>query len=88
MQRHATARAPLSDWVIRIRAARVSNFHELKRLFGSADIAFGWTIFDIGGNNYRLIADVDYRMGRVYIKAFLTHAEYDTWNKHMRQGGD
>ncbi|NJK46720.1 MAG: type II toxin-antitoxin system HigB family toxin, partial [Pleurocapsa sp. SU_196_0] len=46
--------------------AHIAHFHELKSLFGSADVANGFTIFDIGGNNYRLITDVDYRMGRVY----------------------
>ena len=81
---HPNAQAPLTDWIIRIRAARVAHFHELRDLFNSADVAHGFTIFDVGGNNYRLITDVDYQMGRVYIKAFLTHIEYDGWNKSMR----
>ena len=85
MIRHPNATAALTDWIIPIRAARPANFHELKDTFGSADVAHHLTIFDIGGNNYRLIADVDYAMGRVYIKAFLTHSEYDEWNKRMRR---
>ena len=85
MTRHPNASAPLTDWIIHVRAAQFSNFHELRETFGSADVAHHLTIFDIGGNNYRLITDVDYSMGRIYIKAFLTHAEYDEWNKQMRK---
>ena len=85
MTRHPNASAPLTDWIIHVRAAQFSNFHELRETFGSADVAHHLTIFDIAGNNYRLITDVDYSMGRIYIKAFLTHAEYDEWNKQMRK---
>jgi mRNA interferase HigB len=83
MEQHAHARAPLTDWIIRIRAARPAHFHELRTVFGSVDAGHGFTIFDIGGNNFRLITDVDYATGRVYIKAFLTHAEYNVWNAQM-----
>ena len=34
-------------------------------------------VFNIGGNKYRLIADVHYNRGKVYIHRILTHAEYD-----------
>jgi mRNA interferase HigB len=84
MSTYPKAQVPLIAWVIQIRAARVAHFHELKEIFNSVDTAHGFTIFDIGGNNYRLITDVDYQMGRVYTKTFLTHTEYDNWNKTMR----
>jgi mRNA interferase HigB len=85
MTRHPNATPALSDWIIHVRAAQFANFHDLRQVFGNADVAHGFTIFDIAGNSYRLIADVDYSMGRIYIKAFLTHAEYDEWNKQMRK---
>jgi mRNA interferase HigB len=85
MTRHPNATPALTDWIIHVRAAQFANFHELRQVFGSADVAYDLTIFDISGNNYRLIADVDYAMGRIYIKAFLTHTEYDEWNKQMRK---
>jgi mRNA interferase HigB len=98
MTRHPNATPALTDWIIHVRAAQFANFHDLRQVFGSADVAYDLTIFlaphqhltglgrfDIAGNNYRLIADVDYAMGRIYIKAFLTHAEYDEWNKQMRK---
>jgi mRNA interferase HigB len=85
MTRHPNATPALTDWIIHVRAAQFANFHDLRQVFGSADVAYGFTIFDVSGNNYRLIADVDYAMGRIYIKAFLTHTEYDEWNKAMRK---
>jgi mRNA interferase HigB len=35
------------------------------------------TVFNVGGNNYRLIAYIDYRYRKVFIRAILTHAEYN-----------
>ena len=37
----------------------------------------GVTVFDIGGNKYRLVVTMRYDLGRVYIRHVLTHAEYD-----------
>ena len=37
----------------------------------------GLTVFDIGGNKYRLIASIHYNRRKVYVRAVLTHAEYD-----------
>lgn len=47
------------------------------------DTAEGRTIFDIGGNRYRLIAVIHYNRSKVYIRHVLTHAEYDRgdWKK-------
>ena len=50
---------------------------ELRRTFGTADFVGDLTVFDIGGNKYRLIAFVHYRAKAVYIKHVLTHREYD-----------
>jgi mRNA interferase HigB len=61
-----------------MRRARFSKPGELLAVFGSADLIGGArVVFDIGGNKYRLIADVNYGKGRVYIRAVLTHEEYD-----------
>jgi mRNA interferase HigB len=84
MEQHPNAKAPLMDWMIKIRAARPSHIHDLRQIMGSVDVAYNLTIFDIGGNNFRLVADVVYEVGRVYIKEFMTHAEYNEWNKQMR----
>jgi mRNA interferase HigB len=39
------------------------------------------TVFNIGGNKYRLVAAIHYNRARIYIRAILTHRHYDkgTW---------
>jgi mRNA interferase HigB len=45
-----------------------------------------YTIFDIGGNNYRLVVIVRYRFKKVFVHKVMTHREYDDWNKLYRKG--
>ena len=45
--------------------------------FPHADIVGERTVFNIGGNKYRLIARVNYRTQKVFILAVLTHVDYD-----------
>ena len=42
-------------------------------------------IFSIKGNRYRLIVRIEFKGRRIYIKEFLTHAEYDkgAWKKWL-----
>ena len=44
-------------------------------LFGNA-CTLRWVI-DIGGNNLRLIAFIEFRDNRMYVKHIVTHSEYD-----------
>ncbi|MCL1463001.1 type II toxin-antitoxin system HigB family toxin [Argonema galeatum] len=53
------------------------NLDELRQDFASADLVVNLTVFNIGGNNYRLITLVDYEKQKVFIRHVLTHAEYD-----------
>lgn len=58
------------------------NFQDAKATFGQADVATGVTgrtatIFDIGGNKYRIVAHIDYRRQTVKIEAVMDHKEYD-----------
>jgi len=63
-----------------MKTRRISNFAELRELFPSDDQVANKTVFNIGGNKYRLIAAVHHNRGRVYIRAILTHREYDKGN--------
>ena len=57
------------------RAAWVS-LDDLRKDFPSADGVGIFTVFNIKGNQFRLIAEVNYRTGRVFVRHVLTHAEY------------
>ena len=66
-------------WIQSVRASAWRNPDELKSTFPSASFVGGLTVFNIGGNKYRLAAFVHYRCGAVYIKRIGTHQEYDQW---------
>jgi len=53
------------------------SFADLKRVFRSVDKVGKFTVFDVGGNKYRLIAAIHYNRKKVYIRHVLTHAGYD-----------
>ena len=76
-RKHARARKPLANWEKVVRAAAWKNSEEMKRTFNSVDYDDPRTIFNIGGNNLRLIALVDFNKQLVKVAGVMTHAEYD-----------
>jgi mRNA interferase HigB len=46
-------------------------------MFPSADQVGKLTVFNIGGNKVRLMAAIHYNRKKIYIRAVLTHSEYD-----------
>ena len=76
-------RNALAQWYKLIKQNEFSSFVELRELFPSADQVGKLTVFNIGGNKIRLIAAIHYNRKKVYIRAVLTHAEYDQerWKK-------
>jgi len=76
-RRQAKARKPLANWEKIVRAASWKNAGEMKRTFNSVDYADRKTIFDVGGNNFRLIALVDFGKQLVQVIDVMTHAEYE-----------
>lgn len=79
---HPDAEIPLKAWRRLIRAAMHTSPHQTKAAFPAADfLGSGVTVFDIGGNKYRLVVTMRYDLQRVYIRHVLTHAEYDRLSK-------
>jgi mRNA interferase HigB len=76
-RRYNKAAKPLANWEKVVRAASWKNSQELKRTFNSVDYFEGRAIFNIGGNNFRLIAMIDYQEQVVDVIDVLTHVEYD-----------
>ena len=75
--RYPAARDPLLKWYRIVSQTDLASFAELRAAFSAADQVGKLTVFDIGGNKYRLIAAIHYNRRRVYIRHVLTHAEYD-----------
>ena len=68
---------PLDAWFRIAKKALWRNLAEVRKSFSSADAVGKWTVFNIKGNQYRLVAEINYVFGRIYIRHVLTHAEYD-----------
>ncbi|CAM5525760.1 type II toxin-antitoxin system HigB family toxin [Eoetvoesiella caeni] len=75
--KHPQAEAALLGWRRVIEKNRFINWAALTSAFGSVDKVDELTVFNIGGNKYRLIAYVRFEKQIVYIKAVLTHQDYD-----------
>ncbi|MFA7269256.1 MAG: type II toxin-antitoxin system HigB family toxin [Sterolibacterium sp.] len=74
---HPQADEPLQGWRRVIEKNRFGSWAELKMAFNTIDKVGELTVFDIGGNKYRLIAHIRFEKQIVYIKAVLTHRNYD-----------
>ena len=73
---HAGAANAMYAWCKIVAGARWESFDGLRQLFPSADLVDGLVVFNIGGNKVRLIAGIDFKFKRVYVKEIHTHAEY------------
>ena len=82
---HPQAKAALTAWFRIMEHGSFSDFNALKATFGAADYLAPYTIFDIGGNKFRLIAVVHYDRRRVYVRHVFTHADYDRWTDQIRK---
>lgn len=83
---HPDAQGPLQAWLALMQNSSFASFDELRRVFARADRVAGLTVFDTGGNKYRLIAAIHYNRGKVYVRHVLTHTDYDrgTWKGRNR----
>jgi mRNA interferase HigB len=75
--RHADSLGPLIAWFRVARKAEWRGLADVREDFPSADQVGEVLIFNIKGNRYRLIARVNHAGQRIFLKALLTHAEYD-----------
>jgi len=75
---HPGAEAAL-DVCYRVAKSSVwGNLQEVRRVYPHADAVGRWTVFNIWGNRYRLIAEIGYRSRVVFVRHILTHSEYDS----------
>jgi mRNA interferase HigB len=67
----------LALWYKTVKKAAWRGLNEVRKDYPSADQVGNVLIFNVLGGNYRLIVRVTYPGQRIYIKALLTHREYD-----------
>src|SRR5437879_5075123 len=84
--KHPDAKPGLEHWLRIAKAAEWQSLGDTRLTFSHADevkVASGntVTVFNVAGRKYRLVVAIKYRWGIVYIRDFMTHAEYnkDRW---------
>lgn len=78
---HPEAKKPLETWHHVVVNATWKKFADVRQTYPHADYVDHWTIFNVGGNKYRIISNVIFENGDVHVRRVLTHAEYskDRW---------
>ncbi|HGM7400797.1 type II toxin-antitoxin system HigB family toxin [Serratia bockelmannii] len=77
-EQYPDAEQPLKAWLDEAKKANWQSPMEIKELYRSASILKNSrVVFNIKGNDYRLVTSIFYAAGWVYIKFIGTHKQYD-----------
>lgn len=77
---HADVREKLKSWLSETKKADWKRSHDIKQKYASASFLAGnRVVFNIKGNDYRLLTKIDYENQYVLIEKIGTHAEYSKW---------
>lgn len=75
---HPDAKVALQDWVQKVKKSEWCCFADVKKTFSSADsVGNQRYVFNIKGNNFRLVVVIKFTIQFVYIRFIGTHKEYD-----------
>lgn len=78
---YSDAQGPLESWHEETIKANWSTPQAVKDQYGGASICGNnRVVFNIGGNKYRLVVEIQYQAGIVWVKFIGTHAQYDKIN--------
>lgn len=76
--KHPASKASLAAWYDHAKGADWRSPQDIKDDFRSVDfVGDNRVIFDVGGNNYRIVARISYTFKQVMVKFVGTHKEYD-----------
>lgn len=78
---YTEATQSVQDWRTIFKANTWRSLNEIQESYSpTIDEVYGYTVFNIKGNKYRLIVRINYYTQAIYFKKFLTHAQYDKIN--------
>ena len=82
VKKHPDAKSALQHWYRLMKSGQFRSFAALRAIFPDADQVERLTVFNIG-RKVRLVAAIHYNRRKIYIRAMLTHEEYDkgTWKE-------
>lgn len=90
-KRYAAARGELALWVRLVEKAKWRYLLDVQKDFTTAEAVpvrkVSYTVFNICRNQFRLIVMINYPKGILWVKNFLTHAEYskNTWKRVLEK---
>ena len=85
-KQHPEAKERLLNWHKLMEECNAQDFNELKQTFNTADyVPKKFTVFNVGGNEYPIVAVVIYDIEKVYLRFVGTHTEYNKWSKDNRK---
>jgi mRNA interferase HigB len=67
----------IEQWYATVRGARWQSLEDVRQIYRDAEAVGNFTVFNVKGNDYRLVVGINYVKQIVYYKYFLTHANYD-----------
>src|SRR3989338_8058692 len=83
---HPPAQGAMAAWFKGVGGAGVQNFAAVRAAFNSADKVGQFTVFNVGGEGYRVVAAIHFNRQKLYIRDVFTHAEYERWSDKLRRG--
>ena len=77
-EKHPDSKVALQEWATIVKRSEWTCFADIKKTFNTVDnVGNQHYVFNIKGNNYRLIVVVKFTMGYIFIRKVCTHKEYD-----------
>ena len=73
---HTELAGPLDAWYRIAKKAPWNSLMEVRQVFPSADAVGKFTVFNIKGNAFRLITEINYDTSKIFLRHVLTRAEY------------
>ena len=84
--RHTDAKSSLFTWYRLISKCQADDLSGLRKTFGSVDyVPPQYYVFDIGGNNFRVVAAIHFNRQMLFVRHVFTHKQYDQWTEANRR---
>lgn len=74
---YSEAEGPLRAWIKVAEEAEWERFADVRQTYAHADQVGKFTVFNIGGNKFRLVVVVHFNRGKLFVRHVLTHEDYD-----------
>jgi mRNA interferase HigB len=79
-RKHSNASSQIDSWIAEVEEATWNTPQDIKRRYASASILANYNVvFNLKGNSYRLLVQVNYKNKIVLVKKVGTHKDYETW---------